>query len=351
MVKDKQYYIEQFKKNPLVVQPGQNFVVRPYQPDDALKIAQLYHAVYGETYYVDYYYIPEELHRLNCDHTLYSVVCQSADGNIIAHGVILRHEKPSKRLYEIGRFLVLDSYRKQGIASLINRCFKEEIVPVLVADAVYGEPVTNHTGTQHFEDGKQFIDFALELNLVAARGQAKRENRLSCLMQFDVLTTEEQELYIPDCYKEEIDFLVKRLPRHFTIASDTLISNLTTLYDMEDLFQLKTTGTVRITFSLIGADFNEAVSSIEEEVVSKGYSNMQAFLNLSEKSIGAAVDILRKRGWILGGYLPCWFGKDGLLMQKPLTPPQFDTIQLYSQRAKDLLRMIRSDYYRADRAK
>jgi hypothetical protein len=60
--------------------------------------------------------------------------------------------------------------------------------------------------------------------------------------------------------------------------------------------------------------------------------------------IGEAADILRNRGFFFGGVLPRWFGEDGLLMQKVLVRPNWEGINLYTDRAVQILRFIKDDW-------
>lgn len=61
--------------------------------------------------------------------------------------------------------------------------------------------------------------------------------------------------------------------------------------------------------------------------------------------------LLRERGYFLGGPLPRWLDTDGLLMQRLLCPPDFDENQLYSDRAREILALVRRDEERASAAR
>jgi len=70
------------------------------------------------------------------------------------------------------------------------------------------------------------------------------------------------------------------------------------------------------------------------------------WLNLGSSWVGAAVNVLGDRGYFLGGLLPRWFGEDGLLMQKIMIDPDFESVQLYSDRAKQIFAMVKADWLR-----
>ena len=102
----------------------------------------------------------------------------------------------------------------------------------------------------------------------------------------------------------------------------------------------------RIALSRTGADLDDRLASLEAEAGSKGTVEFQAWLPLSEPWVERSVQVLRARGYFLGGLLPRWFNDDGLLMQKLLVGPDFEGIQLYSDRAKAILDLVRADWER-----
>jgi hypothetical protein len=71
---------------------------------------------------------------------------------------------------------------------------------------------------------------------------------------------------------------------------------------------------------------------------------VQVWLKLTWPFIDIVVGALRDRGYFLGGLLPQWFGDDGLLMQKVLGRPNWEGIQLFSDRAMRLWDFVRSDW-------
>ncbi|HNX97660.1 MAG TPA: hypothetical protein PKK12_08275, partial [Candidatus Aminicenantes bacterium] len=91
------------------------------------------------------------------------------------------------------------------------------------------------------------------------------------------------------------------------------------------------------------ADFSARLARLEAEADAKATVVRQWFLNLGDPAVGDAVARLRGHGYFFGGYLPRWFGDDGLLMQRVTEEPVFEDIRLYSDQAEKLLRFIRQD--------
>jgi hypothetical protein len=93
-----------------------------------------------------------------------------------------------------------------------------------------------------------------------------------------------------------------------------------------------------------GADFESTFDEQEKTIREKGVVVIQVWLKLSWHWVGQAVDVLRKRSYFLGGILPRWFDVDGMLMQKIIGEPNWEGIQLYSDRAKKILEMVKGDW-------
>ena len=74
----------------------------------------------------------------------------------------------------------------------------------------------------------------------------------------------------------------------------------------------------------------------------------QCFVPLGTPAAAATVATLRSVGFFLGGFLPAWFGDDGLLMQKLFVTPCFDDIKLYSERARTILELVKTDWQRCN---
>jgi fatty-acyl-CoA synthase len=102
-------------------------------------------------------------------------------------------------------------------------------------------------------------------------------------------------------------------------------------------------GVARLTFGTLGGDFEERLAELESDASAGGAVVTQVYFRLTEDCAGAAVEILRRRGYFLGGALPRWFDDDGLLMQKVRVAADFEKIFVYGKRARKLKELIRQD--------
>jgi hypothetical protein len=96
----------------------------------------------------------------------------------------------------------------------------------------------------------------------------------------------------------------------------------------------------------MGHDLADYLANLENQALGQNVVVIQIWLKLSYPWSGAAVDILRSKGYFFGGVLPRWFDEDGLLMQKLVCEPDFDGIQLYSDEAKEILSIVKADWTR-----
>jgi hypothetical protein len=83
---------------------------------------------------------------------------------------------------------------------------------------------------------------------------------------------------------------------------------------------------------------------MENETVPAGIKVIQVYLNLACPWVAHAVEVLRSRGYFIGGILPRWFDDDGMLMQKIAGRPCWEGVRLFSDRAGEILRILRHDW-------
>ena len=150
-------------------------------------------------------------------------------------------------------------------------------------------------------------------------------------------------VYLPQVYEASMRFLYEGLsePKRLEISGDappeSAISRMTTeIYPHA--------GVTRITAREIGRDFFSALGEREDKAASRGVVVYQVWLPLSRPWVGWAVEGLRKRGYFLGGLLPRWFEEDGLLMQRLIHPPDWDSQQILFERSQRIARMVMDDW-------
>lgn len=180
----------------------------------------------------------------------------------------------------------------------------------------------------------------------AYSGEGVISNRVSTLLCFRVYRDIPQKIFSPVTYNEAIKFMYGNFAsgRTFSESIETIPPSIVSKAKL-DLFDFAKVA--RISFYEAGSDFDERISELESEAVEKGSIVIQVWLKLTSAWVGQVVKILQARGFFLGGVLPQWFDDDGLLMQKLLFVPDFESIQLHSDRALRIREIVKADWHRS----
>jgi len=323
------------------------FEVSLFCSEDAEGVVRLFRSVHGEDYPIKIFYDPVKLIRANQQGDYYSIVGRSSDGEIIGIHNLFR-SAPSRAVYEWGVGLVLKEWRGKGVSEAIEQFMIEQVVPKLGMHTVFGEPVTNHVHMQKRGAKHGFHDTALEVGLMpgeAYSGEGVISHRVSTLLFFRLYRNIPQKIFLPNPYNEALRFLYGNFlsGRTFSESTDMLPRSTVSQSNME-LFDFAKVA--RIAFHETGSDFAERISDLESEAVEKGFVVIQVWLKLTSFWIGEVVKVLHARGFFLGGLIPQWFDDDGLLMQKVLFIPDFESIQLYSDYSRRIRDLVKSDWQR-----
>jgi len=93
-----------------VVEPGQDFEVDLFRPEDAEGVSRLFRTVYGDGYPIQKFLKPELLIEENAAGRTISSVARTPNGDIVGHNALFR-SAPYERIFESGAGLVHPSYR------------------------------------------------------------------------------------------------------------------------------------------------------------------------------------------------------------------------------------------------
>ena len=331
------------------VGPAPQFEVGPFRPADAPGIVQLFRSVYGEGYPIRVFYDKKKLTEANAAGEYYSIVARTPDGRVVGVQHLFR-SAPFDRLYENGAGLVDGEFRKLGLTKQLEQFVFNVWVPQQDnIEVTFGEAVCNHTYMQKVIRKFAHVETALEVALMPAEtydAEQSARGRVETLAVFRCYKSRPHTIYLPGSYEKELRFLYSDLDdtRNFEIAEENLPRDRSSEAEMKVFDFAKV---ARIAVQVAGSDFESYSESLEKRALDRHAVVMQVWLKLGSRSVGSAVDILRRRGYFLGGLLPRWFDEDGLLMQKLVVDPNFDDIQLHSDRAKEILAMVKKDWERA----
>ncbi len=317
---------------------------------DAPGVAQLFREVYGNDYPVKIVYDPEEFAKAVARQDYIPVVARTPGGEVIGFTSFYR-SAPNQKLYEMGLGMVSARYRRTAILGLLMRRLVREAFTSPDFDAFFGEAVCNHLLTQKGAVVFRTVETAIEVDLMPSEVYEKEESavgRVSTVVSARTVVSRPHIIYVPEIYDDYLAYIYSAFDDGRTLvrSDENLPSDRSTGMAVQ-IFE--GAGVARISVNEAGSDFETILDSEEKEARSKGVVIMQVWLNLSLPWVGICVDILRSRGYFFCGTFLRWFGDDGLLMEKIEGRPNWENINLYTDRAKQILRFIRDDWERMQR--
>lgn len=342
---NKKEALQRLEKEGYLIEPDQTFDIYRMQPEDAWGVARCFYEVYGGHYPFDHYYVPEKLIAANSSGDMIGVVCRTESGDIIGFSSLFRNFAHNSRIYETGQATVIPAYR----ATLAVMCMQDYLFDTVAAgvdvDVIFGEPVCNHLTMQKIASLSGFIDTGIELGLMPGETYNKGDasgDRVSTVLSFNVLRDRPHKVYFPIEYEAALRSTVAKMPlsRYVAVSSAPVPPGILSTLEAKyfDDSQL-----LRFFLVTLGEDFEARLADIEEQAGIRGIVVFQVFINLGEPCSGKAVSCLRKKGFFFGGYLPQWFGTDGLLMQKHSAPPEYDSVKLLTEDSRKLFDVIKED--------
>jgi len=343
--KDKHEAVRRLEEEAYRVEPGQDFEIYRMEPGDAWGVARCFYEVYGGHYPFDHYYVPEKLIAADRSGDMIGVVARTAAGDIIGFGSLFRNFAHNPRLYETGQATVIPAYRTTLAVLCIQDYIFDTLAPAVDVDVIFGEPVCNHLIMQKIASLSGFTDTGIELGVMPGETYRKGDasgGRVSTVLSFKVLRDRPREVYLPAEYAATLRSLIAKIPlaRTVAVSSAPIPEGVASTLDAR---YFEASQVLRLSLYALGEDLEGRLSAEEERARARGIFVFQAFVNLGEPWSGRAVASLRKRGFFFGGFLPQWFGTDGLLMQKLSVLPEFDSVKLLSEDNRKLLDFIRAD--------
>jgi hypothetical protein len=327
------------------IEPMQKWEMDLFRPEDAPGVARLFRQVYGDGYPVKTFTDPERLIEENAAQRTISNVARTPTGEIVGHSALYR-SAPFQGLYESGATLTAPNYRGGVLGVRLLEYSIKKVAPQFGIDIVFGEPVCNHITMQKISAMMKSVPCALEVDLMPAEVYTTEESasgRVSTILTFIIITPQPQTIQVPAAYEEMVRFIYGGI-RHecrFVPSSGELPPGKETRVEAQIFDFAKV---ARFTVQEAGADFAAVFAQEENAARQKGAIVLQVWLQLSWPWVGRAVDLLRSRGYFIGGVLPRWLDVDGLLMQKVFGPPHWDGIQVFGERAGRILEMVQADW-------
>ena len=340
----KETILLQLAREKYTIAPAQQYIIDRFRPEDACAVARCFYEVYGDSYSVDTVYDPAALTKANSEGKLYSIVARTPTGDVLGHCALFA-SPCCEFLFEEGQLVVIPSYRNEAVAGQLVRYGLEVLAPCVPAQELFGKAVCNHSISQKIGADCGFVETALEVDYIPESAYKKEKSAagpVSALWMFRCYQDFPHDVFLPEAYTDILHFLYAGL----TSRRNFKKQDVKTTHDTASRAHIRFFGlqkVARMYVETIGSDFISVIDRLEQTIKENGSAISQVYLPLGNSSAGTAVEMLRAKGYFLGGLLPRWFNQDGLLMQK-MSTPHFDQIHLYSARAEQLLGFIRCDW-------
>lgn len=320
---------------------GQKFSVEDFCPEDALGIARLYFAVYGEMFPVDYVYDPEEMVRLNAQHEIHQVVGRAENGDVVGLYALF-HNPPGRKIMEAGSWIVHPDYRNTTLSMRLARRIHLHPPEYLGLNIISGQSVCDHLITQKMGAHFNALSCAIEIESMPPRPEAHEGwsgGRISLLNQFSVLQDQPHTVFLPAQYADVLldIYRTRELQREYAEDCPPLAAETVCTVQHMDGANL-----VKMTVDEVGLNVAERLLDVFGEKPAHYVDQLVVPMNRSGSSL--AVEAARTLGFFFGGLLPLWYDSDGLLLQRVAGEPVWAGIQLHTPHAKELLGLIRKDW-------
>jgi hypothetical protein len=160
---------------------------------------------------------------------------------------------------------------------------------------------------------------------------------------FRTFVSRPQKVYVPDVYEKAIRYIYGGLDDTRTLLASSGASYPQQPTEMSvKVFDFA--GVARFAVPVAGPDFIELFEREQQLLAGRDVKVMQVWLGLSSPQAAEAVEMLRRRGYFFGGIFPRWFDWDGVMMQRIIGQPEWNSIHLYSKRAEQILAYIYDDW-------
>jgi GNAT superfamily N-acetyltransferase len=315
-----------------------------FRTDDASGVARLFRQVYGEGYPIDIYYHPERLIEENAAGRVLSSVARTQTGEVVGHDALVLLD-PATRLYENAAGVVLPGFRGQGVFFRLMKHNVFDYAKRFGLQEILGEPVCNHLQLQKMCLQLGYRETGMEVDLMPAVAYTKEQSahgRVSVLLGYFLHKPVPQTVFLPPVYRDELEYIYAGMgvERTFVGTNRGLPAEGDSQGEIDTFVFAQV---ARISIHRIGSDFEKFILRLENEACDKGTEIFQVWLPLTSPFASAATDVLRMHGYFIGGLLPEWFDGDGLLMQKVKCETDWGSIALYSEHAKRIADIVRSD--------
>ncbi|MYL82801.1 hypothetical protein GTA51_06585 [Desulfovibrio aerotolerans] len=341
---DRDALIETHRLGDGAILPNQDYAIALISPQDALGVARLVYSVYGDQHPFDYVYDPAEIARLYASGAQYAVVAKSSQGDVLGMIGIYRCS-PWPRLYELAQLLILKNQRSKGMARDLWLKAMELLPDMAKAGAIFGEAVCTHTFSQRMCETTGMLPCGIAMDAIPSRAYSdtyQHGDRTSLVLTVKPMLFTRQTIHLPAAYHAAYgDFCARAgLDRQLKDGSPALLPELSRV----EVIDFEKAACIKVWVHEPGRDLERIVSDLERKAGDNGI--VQAIFDLGRSDAPAGIEALNTRGYSFGGFMPCWFETDALMLQRRRAAPSFKELQLYGETVKPIVALAEHDQRR-----
>lgn len=250
-----------------------------YRREYGKGIAKCFSEVYGDGYPIKSVYDPDMLQEEFIKGNFYPVVALNDRNEVIGVMAIYRSSPAYHKIYEAGAGIVLPEYRGKNIATMLFQYLSERLSGEVELEEIFGESVCNHTKIQKMVVHNGHIETGIEIDLMpfeAYTREASSSGRVSTTIHFLCLKDKPQDIFVPEVYTKELEFLYldskrKRtlIPSKADIPSDSITTGNHSFFEFARVN--------RLTITTIGEDIGSFIENVEKRLIVKGMYVSQVF--------------------------------------------------------------------------
>ena len=285
------------------------YTITAVSESNAAEVANVFRAIYGDDFPVKYVYHADQLMGELNEGRLAASLAFDEKGTPAGYVSAFKCA-PNPQLWEGGNLLVIPAHGDGELAwMLMQHYLRPASLPGSQGDGIFGEAVCHHYFTQYNCAKAGFVDCALALDQLDAasfREHRPDSDRVACLLQFFEHAEPLEPVYLPDRYATLLQRLFAQLrPRTFLPGTAPLPDAGETV--RKDSFY-ETAATWRVSVSSVGAGWASTLDELLIEAAGRNVISLQVVLSASLPYTGAAVELMRQRGFFLAGSFPAGSG-------------------------------------------
>jgi anti-sigma regulatory factor (Ser/Thr protein kinase)/GNAT superfamily N-acetyltransferase len=322
-------------------------IVRRMRADEAVEVSRCAYKAYGYSYALEHVYFPERLVEMNRSGLLHSAVAVTEDGEIAGHCALIKFE-PDEDYAELGQGFVKPEFRGRGCFRILNDYLVDQAKSQGLS-GIYGQAVTNHTGSQKVARHLGLHDTAIKLGFLPTgtrfRGITEKLPQRDTLVLSFVYLEDPHEISIhpPPRHSEIILNLYKGVgQRPIAVTPEEAATAPTESESIIHTLTIKPLDLARIRIERYGANVFTEVKAGLRELCVRRFDVIHLYLNLFDPNTYHFAQQFEELGFFFAGILPGRSSGDELILQYlNNVSMDYEKIKVASERGQELLAYIR----------